>query len=166
MLDPVLDAAALEALYRLERPLLLGKLRAMVGDWEAAEDLLQDAFVKAITSIEKGGYVEQEKFAAWVSRIAKNKAMDWLRQRQRRRKVVIPMWRDQGDRAVEDTSQDRHSELKAAIARLPTAQREVTEMRLRGMKYRDIAEAMQTNINTTLGRFKYARKKLRQELSQ
>ena len=51
-----------------------------VKNEELANDLFQDTFVKAITTIKQGRYVENGHFAAWVTRIAHNLIIDYYRQ--------------------------------------------------------------------------------------
>ena len=52
----------------------------IVKDNDIADDIFQDTFVKAITTISQGRYSENGKFGAWISRIAHNLIIDYYRQ--------------------------------------------------------------------------------------
>ncbi len=47
---------------------------------DAANDIFQDTFVKAIVTIKQGRYVENGHFPAWITRIAHNQIIDYFRQ--------------------------------------------------------------------------------------
>ena len=51
-----------------------------VKNEELADDIFQDTFVKAITTIKQGRYVENGHFPAWITRIAHNLIIDYFRQ--------------------------------------------------------------------------------------
>ena len=52
---------------------------AMVGDRDAAADLVQDTFVKAFTRLDT---CDPDRFAAWLFRILRNRCKDWLKNRR------------------------------------------------------------------------------------
>ncbi|WP_082235726.1 RNA polymerase sigma factor SigW [Halobacillus massiliensis] len=52
----------------------------MVGISAEAEDLAQEAFIRAYTNIDR--YDERRKFSTWLYRIATNLTIDWLRKRK------------------------------------------------------------------------------------
>ncbi|WP_173917919.1 RNA polymerase sigma factor SigW [Halobacillus sp. Marseille-Q1614] len=52
----------------------------MVGIPSEAEDLAQEAFIRAYTNIDR--YDERRKFSTWLYRIATNLTIDWLRKRK------------------------------------------------------------------------------------
>jgi RNA polymerase sigma factor (sigma-70 family) len=64
------DNAALEALYRRYRGPLYAHALRMLRDPEEAADLVQEAFARALSSIESTGPVL--KFRAWIYRILTN----------------------------------------------------------------------------------------------
>ncbi|MDE6832275.1 MAG: sigma-70 family RNA polymerase sigma factor, partial [Muribaculaceae bacterium] len=47
-------------------------IQHIVKDSAIADDIFQETFVKAITTIKQGRYTETGKFGAWLSRIAHN----------------------------------------------------------------------------------------------
>ena len=72
------DQAALTDLYNRTYNAVYNTIRFMVKDEDAALDILQDSYIKAFGSF--GQLQEAAKFEAWVKRIARNKAIDYLRQ--------------------------------------------------------------------------------------
>lgn len=72
------DQAALTDLYNRTYNAVYNTIRFMVKDEDAALDILQDSYIKAFSSL--GQLQEASKFEAWVKRIARNRAIDYLRQ--------------------------------------------------------------------------------------
>jgi RNA polymerase sigma-70 factor (ECF subfamily) len=122
----------------------------MLGDVEEAEDLSQDTFVKVFGQADR--YRPEGKFHGWLFRIAGNLA----RSRLRRRKLVgwlrfDPVVHDRGagGPGPDDdlAAAERARAVRAALARLPERQRAaVTLHRYQGLKYREIAEVLDTTL--------------------
>jgi RNA polymerase sigma-70 factor (ECF subfamily) len=76
---PELDAtaAAVEAAFREERAAVLATLIRQVGDFQLAEDAVQDAFAAAIASWPRDGIPSNP--GAWITVAARRKAIDRLR---------------------------------------------------------------------------------------
>jgi RNA polymerase sigma-70 factor (ECF subfamily) len=145
---------------------LLGYIRFVVKNDELAEDIFQDTFIKAIMTIKQGRYVDNGKFAAWLTRIAHNLIIDHYRQDKNMRSIS----NDDCDYDIfnnkdisEGTIEERwiegqiHTDVRRLIAHLPENQREVIIMRYyKDMSFKEIADATQVSINTALGRMRYA----------
>jgi RNA polymerase sigma-70 factor (ECF subfamily) len=79
--DGRMHGARIELLYEEYQRSLLAYLTRLVSDREAAEDLCQETFIKALR-----GWSERDPSAsvgAWLYRIATNTAYDYLRRRRR-----------------------------------------------------------------------------------
>lgn len=76
------DARAFEALFERYQGPILNYVHRMVGDRSIAEDLTQDAFIKAYRAL--GNTRPDLNFKAWLYRIATNTAISHLR----RQKVI------------------------------------------------------------------------------
>ena len=61
----------------------------VVHDYDRANDVFQETFVKVITKLHQGKYVNSGKFSAWLMRIAHNVIMDWYRD-HRTENIVEP----------------------------------------------------------------------------
>lgn len=81
-------------LDRYERS-LFGFLIVLVGDRDSAKDCVQDTFLRAYQNLQRGKPVN----AQWLYRVARNRAMDELRHKQRVRPEPYPV-----DEAVLDES--------------------------------------------------------------
>ena len=139
----------------------------MVKDEDLANDLFQETFLKLITKLRDGRYVNSGKFICWAMRIAHNIIIDHFRT-IRSSKIV-----DQGEdndlsnlRGSTLFESNRESELTNAqvlkdvrrlMDNLPEAQREVVYMRyFQDLSFKEIAEQTNVSINTSLGRMRYA----------
>lgn len=131
-----------------------------------AEDVFQETFIKAITTIKQGRYTENGKFRAWIMRIAHNLVIDYFRQERSENTVSndeteIDLLNNAN--LCDDTIEDRLvygqilEDVKKLILYLPQSQREVLEMRYyQGLSFKEISEQTGISINTALGRMRYA----------
>ena len=146
----------------------------IVKDRYQAEDLMQDAFIKAIKTIKLGKYNEEGKFLPWMLRIAHNLAIDHFRKAKRYPEIVMEdgsgvfntLEFSEAPIENEHIKQDTHNLLKRYIQELPEAQKEVLVMRhYMQMSFQEIADATGVSINTALGRMRYALINLRKKLN-
>lgn len=157
---------AFDVLLERHRVRLYGYIINIVKDKVLADDLFQETFVKVITTIRQGRYIEHGKFPGWLTRIAHNLIIDYYRQ-ERTAPVVstddegcdLLNRRDLCSGTIEDemVSFQIDEDLRSLVMALPDAQREVLVMRYyRNMSFKEIAEATGVSINTALGRMRYA----------
>ncbi|MEM7415382.1 MAG: sigma-70 family RNA polymerase sigma factor [Gemmatimonadota bacterium] len=73
------ESAFRELLVRYERP-VFSLIYRMVRDRTLAEDLAQEAFIRAFNAI--GSYKTSYKFSNWILKIANNHTIDYLRKRK------------------------------------------------------------------------------------
>ena len=76
------DNAAFDMLLSRHQEKVHNYIFHMVKDEDLAEDIFQETFVKAITTIRQNRYSGDGKFAAWITRIAHNLIIDHFRQAQ------------------------------------------------------------------------------------
>ncbi|MEL6616857.1 MAG: sigma-70 family RNA polymerase sigma factor [Bacteroidota bacterium] len=173
------DQQAFSILIARHQERIFGFLVGMVRDREIANDLFQDTLFRAIQAMHKrrGAYERQNRWVAWVMRIARNAALDHLRSRKKWSDVERPDNEDTGasfwDRLPDEAPDagallgraDLWKEVEAAIDQLPPEQREVVLMRHQSeLTFREIAELTDVSINTALGRMRYALINLRKIL--
>ncbi len=138
----------------------------MVKNQELAEDIFQDTFIKVITNLKKGKYVENGKFSSWVMRISHNLIIDYFRKQKNLRTVSndandydllnSPKYSDTN---IEDqlVISQILKEVGELVEYLPDNQKEVVKMRhYMGLSFKEIAEETGVSINTALGRMRYA----------
>lgn len=162
-----------EIIRRYERPVLSLIVR-MVRDPVVAEDLAQDAFIKAFRHLSR--YDPNRKLASWLFKIAHNTTLDHLRKKQL---DTVPLEVEGGGGeetwevlAAPDTqSPDRLAEsaelmqgLEQALARLKPNYREILLLRFReGLAYHEIAEVVDLPMGTVKIHLHRARKQLARE---
>ena len=138
----------------------------IVKDSEVANDIFQDTFVKAITTIKQNRYSEAGKFGAWITRFAHNLIIDYYRQERSENlqscdlpDLDILNRKDLSEETIEDklVTHQIHNDIKRLVKALPELQREVLVMRYyHDMSFKEIADATNVSINTALGRMRYA----------
>lgn len=157
---------AFDALLKRHEVRIFNYIFNIVKNKDVADDIFQETFVKAITTIKQGRYTDSGKFSAWITRIAHNLIIDYFRQAKSENTVSADQEdadvlnrRELAEENIEDmlvTSQI-HTDVKRIIGSLPEAQREVLDMRFyRNMSFKEIADATGVSINTALGRMRYA----------
>jgi len=167
---------------RHERP-LWNFLRRFVNDVALAEDLLQETFMRVVKSA--ASWKAQAKFSTWLYTIARNLCIDQQRRNALRSTSSLdaaaraadgpdsapPLGEriagdDRGGEAAAITQQ-LAAQIDAAIAALPTAQREVFLMReVLGLPFAEIATALGENVATVKSRMRYALTHLRDALAE
>ncbi len=131
-----------------------------------AEDIFQETFVKAIITLQRGGYSKNGKFGAWLTRIAHNLVIDNFRQERNYKVVSNDAYPNDlfnsaqfSDTNIEEEIVNNQiiDDVRRLIGMLPDNQREVVYMRFyQNLSFKDIAEITDVSINTALGRMRYA----------
>jgi RNA polymerase sigma-70 factor (ECF subfamily) len=138
-----------------------------VKNEEIANDIFQDTFLKVISSIQKNKYTGNGLFFSWIIRIAHNLIMDRFRDEKNASMFVSENDVQISDldknsftennREIEYIREQNIKEVQALIKMLPQEQRNVVYMRyFQNLSFREISEDTGININTALGRMRYA----------
>ncbi|MBW1850285.1 MAG: RNA polymerase sigma factor [Deltaproteobacteria bacterium] len=154
------------------------------GDSEEAQDLTQEAFLRAIRNIKK--FRKNSSFYTWFYRIVVNTCLDGIR-RRRKRERIFSFWRwgaQKGDRqkfvleeppAAEETSnpmtilsgKQLTRNVQEALMSLPDKQRIAFQLKvLSGMSIREIAEVMGSAEGTVKSHLFRATHSMRKTLKQ
>ena len=145
---------------------------------EDAEDVVQDAFLKAYTNLQQ--FQEQSKFYTWLVRIAVNEALMKLRRRRPERTVSldeeIQIGEDSVPREVADWSPNpeqnyNQAELREILTKtiqgLPPGFRTVFILRdVEGLSTEETADALELSIPAVKSRLLRARLQLRERLNR
>lgn len=160
------DNKAFDTLLLRHQSRVFSYIYSIVKNHDVADDIFQETFIKAITTIRQGHYAESGKFASWITRIAHNLIIDYYRQEKTEAMVSaddenadVLNRKDLSEGNIEDLLVDLQIEkdVHKIIEALPENQREVLTMRFfRDMSFKEIAEATGVSINTALGRMRYA----------
>jgi RNA polymerase sigma-70 factor (ECF subfamily) len=154
------DDAALRFLYIQYSPDVQRYVRSIVRDEYEAEDITQNVFAKLTTAL--AHYEPREvPFSAWILRIARNAALDSLRQRR-----AIPFEDVRGpNESVEQGEHPSLASLREALEELPDDQRRVVLMRhIVGLSPGEIADRMGKSEGSIHGLHHRARTALRAAL--
>lgn len=148
---------AFSALFERFQTPLVNYLYRLVGDWEAANDLAQDTFLKAYQALPRTA--EGLQISPWLYRIATNTALDALR--RRKRITWVPM--EAGHEPFAGDTSTRHAERDAigrALEQVPTDQRTCLVLNMsQGLSYKEIAETLGISVNLVAVRIFRGREK-------
>ncbi|HEY8467781.1 MAG TPA: sigma-70 family RNA polymerase sigma factor [Solirubrobacterales bacterium] len=133
------DWSAVDYLYARYADHIQRFVQSIVHDHHAAEDVTQDVFARLLRIIRR--YEERNvPFAAWLMRVARNAALDYLR--ARRQIPVEEVRAIAGDDSGYVPFEYRQS-IHDALAELPATQREVLILRhVAGLSPGEIAELL------------------------
>jgi RNA polymerase sigma-70 factor, ECF subfamily len=117
------DGGALDELFRRHWPAAHRAAYLVVGDRAAAEDIAQEAFLKAVAALDR--FDRRRPLGPWLHRIAVNRAIDWARARALRPEAAASEERTASQPAAAGIS----DELLAALASLTAEHRAVVVLR-------------------------------------
>ena len=158
----VTDRMDFEVLFKYNfRPLCLYALHYL-GDVDAAEDVVQECFMKLWEKLEQGAEVHNSR--AYLYMTVRNRCLDQLRKNDIPTESLKP--HDTYGIIDDDDAQERsqtEARLWTAIDSLPVKCREVFIMSKRdGLKYEEIAEELGLSVNTVRNQISHALKVLKE----
>ena len=159
------DREAEYALYQRHA----GKVHRLVfrlcADEELANDLTQDAFVRAFSRLDL--FRGDATFGTWIHRIAVNLTLNAKRSEQRRARWLAPIDDSIAAPVREQLDHDLVQSLEQAVDALTDGQREVFLMHtFEGYTHVEIGEILGISEGTSKGRLFHARVRLRQLLAR
>jgi RNA polymerase sigma-70 factor, ECF subfamily len=157
----------LEALFRAHWPRAYRAAFLVVHDAAAAEDIVQEAFLAAVRSLDR--FDRRRPFGPWLHRIVVNRAIDWTRSRTLRgevggdaleRELVL-------DESSLPVSNPLSAELAAGLAALSPEQRAVIALRYL-LEYTpgEISEALEIPRGTVNSRLRRGLDELAERLGR
>lgn len=161
--NPKLQRKAFETVVRQYSEQLYWQIRRFVLTHDDANDVLQNTFVKAWQGI--GSFHGDSKLLTWLSRIAINESLDFLR---RQKNLSVASIDDEEGGVANMLMADNYfdgdeteAQLQEAIARLPEVQRTVFLLRYYDdMKYSDISKMLGTSEGALKASYHIAVKKI------
>ncbi|MFK8039192.1 MAG: RNA polymerase sigma factor [Crocinitomicaceae bacterium] len=173
------DEKSFEILLRRNQDRVFGYIISKIKNYDLANDIFQDVFIKVIKQLKKGAYNEEGKFLPWVLTISHNLVIDHFRRNKKMQMISETSSHNddfdifsvikQTDKSVEDLLIKTQVEesLVSLVELLPADQKDVLEKRIFvGMSFKDIAEKEGISINTALGRMRYALINLRKLIQE
>ena len=152
------DMGGFEALVqRYQRVLFTVSLR-ILGDYDAANDAAQNAFIKAYQKLES--FDASRRFFSWIYRILVNECLNARRDNPRHASLA-PDIAAAGTPADQLESAERRRAVQAAILALPMDYREVIVLRhFTELSYEEIGETLRVPAKTVKSRLHTARMRL------
>jgi RNA polymerase sigma-70 factor (ECF subfamily) len=158
--------AAARAASLGESARIVSTLVRVTGDWDLAEDCMQDAFARALEVWERDGIPDSP--GAWLTTVARNRAIDLLRRNAAERRAVASLGVEQaldqtGDPEMETEADDRLSLLFTCChPALPMDARVALTLRtVAGLTVAEIARAFLVSESTMDKRLVRARAKIK-----
>jgi len=139
------------------------------GDKTAADDIVQEAFIKAWQKI--GDFRMESSFRSWINRITVNTAMDYLRKQSRlaARTTAEPEWersREGSETPKHDVQIDIQTQTHAAMMLLSEKERAALMLRhFEGHSINEIAQMLDLTSNACKQTIFRAVRKMRIELA-
>jgi RNA polymerase sigma-70 factor (ECF subfamily) len=151
------DVAAFEMLVRSHQQLALRVAYLVIGDSSVAEDVTQEAFVKAYRALSR--FRDEGSFRPWLLRIVRNEALNHRRRRGRQERLTLRLAHDPVSGGAAPSPETtviaglRRERVLHAIGDLPDRYRDVVALRyLLGLSEAEAATALGVPVGTVKSR--------------
>lgn len=170
------DHASFEQLVICYQTQVYNLALRMVGNDADAQDLAQEAFVRAWRALDSFRFSAQ--FSTWLYRLTSNICIDFLRAQRRHAALSLTVLQEEADQQwdMRDPKplpeealmvQEEREVLLAAIAALDMAYRQILLLRVvSGCSYQQIGKILGLREGTVKSRLARAREQLRKNLAQ
>ena len=162
------DASAFESVYRMHSEQVFRLCLRLAGDRGGAEDLAQDAWVRAWERLRS--FRGDATFGTWVHRLTVNLLLDRKRKDARWRDRMVSMEEDESRTGLPATAAPTPGarlDLERAVGTPPEGARIVFLLHeVEGYKHREIAERLDVAVGTVKAQLHRARKLLKEALER
>lgn len=160
------DQKAQFEIYKLYYKGMYNVSLRIVGNPEEAEDVMQEAFLKAFDKL--GSYRGEVSFAAWLKKIVVNQSLDQLR--KRKEQLVIMEENQIPDMVDEGSTQDMKWEvahIKGAVDKLAPRYKTILSLFLfEGYDHQEISSLLKISYAAARTTYHRARQKLLETIRQ
>ncbi len=171
------DTQAFDELVRRYQERIYATVYHMTSNHEDANDLAQDAFIKAYRALKS--FKGDSSFYTWLYRIAVNKTINFLKQRKSRVLLSLDDMDSSAERDPDMVALVSHNtprrdlglaelqeKLNAAMQKLSEQHRMVVVLHdIQGLTHEEIGAIMDCNVGTVRSRLFYARQELQAYLA-
>ena len=158
------DQQAFERLYRAHAARIHSLVRRMVGGDGDADELVQDAFVRAWQRLST--FRGEAAFGTWMHRLTVNLVLNWQKSRARGRKL----FEDDGQidaSPARPRSPESRMDLEAALELLPKGARQIFVLHdVEGFRHEEIAQMLEITSGTSKAQLHRARMLMRKHLER
>ncbi len=156
------DMTALEQLYSELAPAVYAFAGSIVKNDSAAQDIMQDTFVRVFNSA--ASFRPQGYGKAWIMQIARNLAINCVTSRTH--SELDEVFSEQVSADSTEEAAEARVMISAALKKLSDAERQVVTLHaVSGLKLERIAEIMEEPLGTVKWRHSQAMKKIRAAMS-
>lgn len=165
--DPRTRNTAFKELVSIYKERLYWHIRNMAKDHQDSDDILQNTFIKIYRNLDK--FKGESKLYSWMYRIATNETITFLNLKAKRLQIDSE---ELQELLIENIESDVYFEgdeiqlkLQKAIASLPQKQQQVFNMKyFQELKYREMAEILETSEGALKASYHIAAKKIEEFL--
>lgn len=156
---------ALDGIYLIASGVMFGLARSIVGSISDAEDVVSDSFVKI--AVNARGFLRGSNGYAWIMKITRNTALDFLRTRNRRAEINIDECFSLTDRCYDEDKRDEAIMLESAMRKLgDTEKKLIYYSYYLDMNVREIAKQLGMSKSAVSRNLQKAEKQLKDLLVQ
>lgn len=155
----------LAAVYTQYHQVLFSFIKSKVNNYQDAEDILQNVFIKVSTGM--GDLNRKEKLQSWMYTIARNSIIDYYRTNTGNKNLVADedITNSFTDEEYVDTTKGLDCCLIDFVNQLPEEYRDIMiDVEMRGVKQKDLAEKYNLAYPSIRSRIQRGREKLKQIL--
>ncbi len=157
------DRVAMGELYEAHSRRVYTVVRRLVGDDHLAEDLSQEAWVRAFEKLHL--FRGESAFGTWIYRLATNVALNRLRRSSKRDRVEASANLPRVVNAPDDLVVNRRV-LSLALDRLPPGYRKVLVLHdVEGWTHEEIAQSLDCSAGTSKSQLHKARARMREMIA-
>ncbi|MBQ2345578.1 MAG: sigma-70 family RNA polymerase sigma factor [Prevotella sp.] len=160
--DPKTRRQAFTIVVRQYSEPLYWKIRRIVLNHDDANDVMQNVFIKAWTTLDE--FQSKSKFSTWLYRIAINESLDFVRKQKTASCVSSDEDLSVANKLMADDyfdGDETQAQLQEAISQLPDVQRMVFNLRYYDeMKYSEISKLLGTSEGALKASYHLAVKKI------
>ncbi len=142
---------------------LLAFLAARTSNLDVARDLAQEVWASVWT---RAAEFDGQHLRGWLFQIARNKLIDWQRQRQEQPMTDETAARLTANDVTDDSNDERLAEVRSCVELLDPTRRSVVEARLRGESFDTISQQTGTPVKTAMTQFHRAKQQLKECLER
>lgn len=150
------DRTAFAALYREHHRRVYAVALRMVKNAAVAEDVVQDAFVEAWTSLPS--FRGDSRFGTWIHGVAVRTALHALRSERRRVRRSERYGAERYEDTLRAASPDTRIDVERAVAALPERARATLLLHMAGFDHAAIAEQLEVTVGTVKSQLHRARR--------
>lgn len=166
------DERALAELVEIASPWLLGLVQGILQDPDEAEEVVVETYRIAWEKVQPVA-AGSRGLVPWLFEVARNRAIDRLRSRRRRIRLVERVGREEPTSAPPEEPDEAahpgwhvHTEVHRAVASLPPEQRHAVHLAyFEGHTHSEIAERLAIPLGTVKTRLRLGLGRLREQLA-